>query len=70
MFTAKLTSRWNAPIETVPVVIGTFETGGAAYRALKAALAGDDRWFSGEVFAHAYGKVLFTATNPCPEWVR
>jgi hypothetical protein len=69
MFTARLTSRWNAAT-VEPVTLGTFRTGGEAYKALKAALAADDKWFSGEVFSHHYGRVLFSATNPCPDWVR
>jgi hypothetical protein len=68
MFTARLTSRWNSP-QVEPVTLGTFRTGGEASKAVKAALAADDKWAEGEVFSHHYGVVLFSHRSPCPDWV-
>ena len=69
MFIARITGLWDqATIEAQE--IGSFRTGGEAFKVLKATLAANDKIFSGDVFALNNNRVMFTATNPCPEWVR
>ena len=68
MFTASITS-WYDNIKA-PVELGTFATGGAALKATKEWLEQNPAAFRGEVYSVRHGAVLFSATNPCPEWVR
>lgn len=68
MFTARITCWYDKADGQNVVELGSFATGGAAFRALKAALAARPTAFQGEVVRGALR--MFAATNPCPEWVR